>query len=108
MQIDQEAMENALMYLTQTDEDFARLKALVNGLERQVKTIKAMAFKASRETSVSAKEQDAYASGEYQNHLRKIEIAEREMLEFQERRNTAVTTIDCWRSLNAARSRGMM
>ena len=108
MRIDQEKMEEALQFLSESDEEYASLRALVQGLDRQTRTIKAIAFERAREGSAAAKEQAAYASIQYREHLQKIELAERECLILQERRNTAVTTIDCWRSLNAARNRGMM
>lgn len=107
MQIDQTKMEEALQFLATTDEDYARLRALANGLDRQLKTIKALAFRASREQSVGAREHDACCNPMYTEHLKKIEVVETEFYTLHERRNTAVVTIDCWRSLNAARNRGM-
>lgn len=99
-------MEKALEFLATTDEEYARLRALTSGLDRQLKTIKALAFRASRESSATAREQEAACSPMYTEHLKKIELAETEFYTLHERRNTAVTLIDCWRSLNAARNRG--
>jgi hypothetical protein len=104
--VTQAKMEECLMFLASTDDEYGRLRALVNGLERQTKTIKALAFRGSRESSVAAKEQDAYCSPAYVEHIKKIEIAEREMLILGEQRNTQTTWIDCWRSVNKAQYQG--
>lgn len=107
MVVDQAKMEEALEFLATTDQEYARLRALANGLDRQLKTIRALAFRAAnRESSVAAREHEACGNPMYTEHLRKIEMVETEFYTLHERRNTAVVTIDCWRSLNAARNRG--
>ena len=52
MRIDQEQMENSLFYLASTDEEYARARTYFNGLDRQLKTVKALAFRTSDESSV--------------------------------------------------------
>lgn len=106
--VTQEKMEECLIYLSDTDDEYARLRALVNGLDRQTRTIKAVAFRNSREPTAAAKEQAAYCSPDYIEHLKKIEIAEREMLTLGEKRNTRTTWIECWRSVNKAYRQGMV
>jgi len=106
MQITNEKMEETVLFLSQTDQEMARLKALTNGLDRQTKTIKAQAFMRSGESSVSAREQAAYLSPDYRRHLERLNEAEYEMMTLQEQRNTAIVVIDCWRSLNASRRAG--
>ena len=107
MRITTDEMEKAVLYLSETDEELARRKAYFSGLDRQTKSIKAMAFMRSNESSVTAREQAAFVSPPYRQHLDQIQIAEQEYLTLHEKRATAVITIDCWRSLNAARSRGI-
>ena len=96
------------MFLAESDENYAKAKSLHEGLVNQLKTIKAIAFGRSMASSASAKEQDAYRSRDYQYHLEKIERASVDYLTLQAKRYTAATVIDCWRSLNAARSRGQI
>lgn len=104
--ITQERMEKAVMFLSETDQELARRKAYFNGLDRQTKTVKAMAFMRSGESSVTAKEQAALVSPAYRDHLQRVTEAEQEFLTLNEQRHTEVIVIDCWRSLNAARNRG--
>jgi hypothetical protein len=108
MEINQARMEQALMNLTESDEQIAKAKALVNGLNNYAKVIKAMQFQRSPGKSVGEKEQFAMCSPAYTAHLDKIQTAEYDYFLLNERRNTETLIIDCWRSLNAARSRGMM
>lgn len=104
--ISQDRMEKALTYLAETDEPYARARALVNGLERQKSVIKAEATRRIKDGTQGAKEAMAYTSMEYQHHIAKIEAAETEMLLIQAKRDTEKTVIDCWRSLNASRRQG--
>ena len=106
MAINQDDMERAVEYLANSDEDYARAKALYDGLMEQRKVVKAKAFLRSREGPQTAKEQDAYASQAYQEHLQKIEVANLEYLTLHTKRSTETIVIDCWRSLNAARRKG--
>lgn len=101
-------MEKALTYLAETDEPYARVRALVAGLERQKTTIKAQAFRRAKDGPVSQKEAIATTSHEYQEHLKSIEVAEIEMFIMQNKRGTEHAVIDCWRSLNAARNKGQI
>lgn len=108
MQITTEEMEKAVMYLAETDQEMARSKAYFHGLDRQTKTIKAMAFIRSNENSATAREQVALVSPSYREHLERVQNAETEYLTLAEKRATSIVLIDCWRSLNAARNRGSM
>lgn len=108
MNITRDTMERAVAYLAETDEPFARAKALYEGLCEQKKIIKANNYQQSRETTASAREHAAYNSMEYRRHLDKIQDANVDYLLLQARRATQVTVIDCWRSLNAARNKGQI
>ncbi len=108
MQITTEEMEKNVMYLAETDAEMARSKAFFHGLDRQTKTIKAMQFMRSNESSATAREQAALVSPSYREHLVRVQDAETDYLTLAEKRATAIVLIDCWRSLNAARNRGSM
>ena len=106
--INRESMETNLQFLANTDVNYARAKTLYDGLMEQRKTIKANCFIRSGDKSATAKEQAAYSMPDYVMHLRKIETAQLEYLTLQAQRSTASIVIDCWRSLNAARTKGMI
>lgn len=108
MEITKEAMERAVNFLAETDVEYARAKTLFDGLSEERKTVKAQIFMRSGQTSATAKENDAYSSIPYKNHLKKIETAQISYLTLQAQRNTQVTIIECWRSLNAARNKGQI
>jgi hypothetical protein len=106
MKITLEEMENAVEYLAMTDSEYARAKSYYEGLSEQKKIVKAQAFLRSSQSAQTAKEQDAYASQIYREHIAKMEAAHLEYLTIEANRQTATIKIDCWRSLNAARNRG--
>ena len=106
MQINQDEMEKALYFLSTTDDEYARAKSYFFALERELKTIAAIEFNKA-DGSASARKEIVPMTQGYQDHLSKMQDAEYTYLLLQQKRNTAATTIDCWRSLNAARSRGM-
>ena len=108
MHITTELMEEMVLFLSQSDQEMARTKALFNGLDRQTKIIKAMQFTRSQEKSQGAREQAAYVSPPYREHIEKLQIAENAYLELMERRSTSIVIIDCWRSLNSARAKGVL
>lgn len=108
MNIDRERMEQAVDYLARTDLEYARARALYEGFTEQRKVVKARQFSQSRASSMTGKEQDAYNSMHYQQHLQKIQDAHIEYLTLQAKRATETTIIDCWRSLNAARNKGQI
>lgn len=105
-EINQTVMEEALLFLSGSDVDYARAKSLYDGLSEQRKVVKAGLFLRSGQSSASAKEQDAYSSNGYKQHLIKMETAQIAFLTLQAQRTTSAITIDCWRSLNAARAKG--
>lgn len=108
MEITQVRMEEALDYLSSTDQDYARVRALYEGLSEQRKVVKSQAFLHSGASSAAAREQEAYNSMAYVQHLQKMEMAHVEMLTLQAKRSTECIIIDCWRSLNAARNKGQI
>lgn len=103
-----ERMEAAILYLCRTDEALAKARARYNGLKEQCSTIKALAYQRSLSTVAAQKAQDAAASEQYRHHLATLEQAEYDYLLLATRRQTELAIIDCWRSLNAAKNKGML
>ncbi len=108
MRIDRDRMEQAVMYLADTDQPYANAKALYDGLCEQKKIVKANHFVRCGATTASAREAESYNSMEYRSHLSKIQDANAEYLLLLAKRQTECTIIDCWRSLNAARNKGQI
>lgn len=108
MSITENDMEAALEFLADSDEKWAMARSLYEGLNEQKKTVKAVAFMRSNESAQTAKEQDAYASQAYKEHLMQMQMAQLEYLTLDAHRLTATMRIECWRSLNASRRRGVI
>ncbi len=104
-EITQDRAEKAITYLAETDVDCARAKALLEGLTRQEKTVKAVAF-LSAEGKVAERTARAESCAEFTGHSRKIEDATLDFETLRNRRNTAAMVIEMWRSLNANQRRG--
>ena len=103
-----ERVERSVSFLCDSDIDYANAKALYDGLTEQRKTVKAQIFLRSGQKTVDAKNADSYSSEVYKRHLQKIETAQVNYLTLQAQRSTAAIIIDCWRSLNSARSKGQI
>ena len=103
--IDYNAADNAIKYLVQTDDDFARAKTLSDALYEQKKTIQALQFlKASG--SAAERTQKALASEAYQDHLKKISDAQMDFETLRNKRISQVSVIDMWRSVNSNQRKG--
>jgi len=101
-------MEKAVIYLSRTDDQLAAAKARFNGLKETAKVVKALAYQRSLNAVAAQKEQDAISSPQYREHLAKMEAAELDYLLLATKRETEIVIIDCWRSLNAARTKGLI
>jgi len=98
-------MEKALTYLAETDERAAKAKALSDGMTEQRKTIKAMVYLQATGTN-GEREQKAYASQSYKDHLEKMESTSIDWEILKNKRKTEELIVDAWRSLNANRRQG--
>lgn len=103
--ISEERLTKSLKYLAETDEPCAKAKALLTGLEEQLKTVFGMAFLSAAGT-VDERKSRAYVSEAYKDHLKKIEDATLEFELMRNKRITESTVIECWRSMNANRRVG--
>lgn len=103
--VTKERLEKALKYLAHTDDQAARAKAYLAGLEEQKKTIYAIEFN-KQQGGVEVSKNLALQSGAYQEHLKKIEEA---IYDFELLRNKRITEsliVEVWRSENANRRKG--
>jgi len=105
--VSEERLTKALKYLAETDEECARARALVKGLEEQRKTVKALAYLEAEGTNTDRQEK-AYASSEYTEHIARLEnaIADYELL--ANKRSTEALIVEVWRSEGANRRRGTL
>lgn len=97
--------ETALNYLVATDAEFARAKALFDGLSEQKKTIAALEY-GKLSGSAAEKNQQALASEPYQSHTKAIRDAQIEFETLRAKRGTNITIIDMWRSVNSNQKKG--
>ena len=101
-----EDAEKALDYLKETDEPEAKLKASVEYYKEKKKMIIADMIGASSESSVSAKEHEAYRSTAYNQWLNDYKSAVVEYNIMHNRRLSAALQIEMWRSINANQRTG--
>lgn len=97
--------EKALNFMVNSDEEFARAKTFSDALYEQKKTIQAIQFLKSS-GSAAERTQKALASEEYQDHLKKIKDAQLDFEVLRNKRNSNISIIDMWRSVNSARQKG--
>ena len=103
--IDYNDAEKALEFLKSCDVEFARRKALYEGLDDQKKTVEALAFMKA-EGSAAERSQRAKASDMYQDHIKDLHDARLEFETMRNQRQTAVLQIDMWRSVNSNMKKG--
>jgi len=101
----EEKVERALPFLRDTDEEHAKAKARVKGLERKEKTIKAVKFLDAHGSSVAEKEAVVHASNEYKQWTEDYENAVYDEQILANKRKRAELTIEVWRSVNASYKR---
>ena len=103
--IDYNDAEKAIKYLVATDEELGRAKTLYDGLYDQKKTIQAIQFlKATG--SAAERTQRALASDEYIGHLLIIKDAQIEFEILRNKRQSQISVIDMWRSVNSNQRKG--
>jgi hypothetical protein len=97
--------DKAIKYLVATDEELARVKTLYEALYEQKKTIQAIEFLAAS-GSAAERTQKALASDEYIKHLGMIKDAQIEFEILRNKRQSQVSVIDMWRSVNSNQRKG--
>lgn len=98
-------IQKALTYLSETDEPYAKARALVKGREQARKTVKAIGFMDAKGT-MAEKEAAAYSTPEYLEIINKYEEAVYDEALMHNKRTTEALIIEVWRSENANRRSG--
>jgi hypothetical protein len=101
---EQEA-DAASQRLVDTAREYGVKKATALMAERNLKRVKALAMKASSETSAAAQEREAYASDQYKAAMDAEWKATVEFETLKAEREGLAMRVDFWRSVNA-RQRG--
>jgi len=98
--------EKALGYLAETEEEYARLKALVKYAPDRLKMYLATLMTDCEEKSATAKKTYAEAHPEYENTVNSFETVSMEFFEIDERRKRANMTIEMFRSVHSSLKKG--
>lgn len=106
MNVTDDRCDKALKYLISTDEGAAIAKSYMLGVEKQEKTILAVAMLESQEKTAGLREAEARASDEYQVWQKSYENAVLDYEHLRNKRNSESLVIECWRSINANRRKG--
>jgi hypothetical protein len=97
--------ESALLYLRDTDEEFAVAKARVFGLDKTEKVILAEEFLNGAGT-VDQRKSQALTSEKYADWQKSHEDAVLDFNILYAKRTTKAAYLECWRSVFSARRRG--
>jgi hypothetical protein len=100
-------VEDALKFLAETDEQEAKLKALVEKTKEKMKSVFKIVAAASSGT-VLEKEGKAYKHPDYESSADAHFTAIAQHQQLMNERKRQVLIIDVWRSLNAARNKGQI
>jgi len=103
--VDEARVQRALDYLIKTDEEFAKAKSYMEGIDRQEKSILAAEFLKS-EGSIEVRKAVAATSEAYKNwqEYNKQAVLDYEIM--RNKRNTADLIIELYRTLCANRRKG--
>ena len=97
--------ESALLYLRDTDEEFAVAKARLFGLDKTEKVILAEGYLDAAGT-VDEKKSQALTSAKYADWQKSHEDAVLDFNLLYAKRTTKAAYLECWRSVYSARKRG--
>lgn len=100
--VTEDKVSKALIYLAQTDEEFAKARGLVTSLQAKEKTVLATEFLKS-DGPVAEREAKARTSEAYKEWLTAHENAVYDYETMRVKRTTGATIIDVWRTLEASR-----
>ena len=106
--ITENSVYQALNYMGETDETYARSRANMEWLKHQSKVVYSMAAMESSETTVKGRECDAETSKAYQEAMRKWTDSIYDYHLIASKRKRAETTIDLFRTLSATRRTGVV
>ena len=101
--------EKALHYLGETDVEFGKAKANMNGSKERLKTEYARAYlQTNNADKVDERKSHAYISNCYGMALKAFEDSTLDFEILKNKRLRAELTIEMWRSINSAKSKGVM
>jgi hypothetical protein len=101
MSIDQERAAGAVEYLINSAAEYGAARADAIRAEAMLRVVKALAMKSSDERSAAAQEREAYASEPYLRAVDDLFDAVKAAETLKAQRESAVATIETWRSLNS-------
>jgi hypothetical protein len=99
--ISDDTVDKALEWLSQNAQKAAKARAERIFLEGYTKHLVAKLARASEASSVSGKEQEAYASHEYLEHLEAVRITVEADEHLRWLQSTADAKLEAWRTYNA-------
>ncbi|MEW8119893.1 MAG: hypothetical protein AB2792_22250 [Candidatus Thiodiazotropha sp.] len=103
--INEDRLQKALVYLAETDEEAAKARAYMIGLEKNEKTIIGIEYLKTQgtvpERDARARKSEAYEQwkSDYENAVADYEL-------YRNKRHTEELIVEVWRSENANRRRG--
>ena len=97
-----------LMYLGETDKEIARAKADVEFQKHKVKIVLSESYLEKSNGSVRDREAAGMVSSEYGEAVRIYRDSIYTLELVRARRMQCELTIECWRSINSARSKGII
>lgn len=104
--ITEKRLEEALKYLSDTDENYAKYSSGLEYLKDLSKRDKAMHIINNQEdNTISLKEHRYYASEEYQKHIIEKQALAEQVSIIENKRAKECLIIDVWRTLEASRRR---
>ena len=106
MTVSIDRMEKALVYLAETDELAATLKADTERMEYKAKAVKDAIFRRIQDGSVADRQAIAGASEEYAAAMEAYFTALARSEHVRNKRSTEAIVIECWRSINSSRNKG--
>jgi hypothetical protein len=106
MEYNDETVDKALAYLAKTDERCAKAKALVEFLAESRKSVKADLYLSATGSSSAEREQFAYASDGYKDHLEKYQAAVYDHELIRNTRDRMKLIIEVWRTKQANQRMG--
>jgi hypothetical protein len=104
--IDETKAENAVMYLRDSAEAYAKYRGHVLYCDAALRRVKSMQM-LGKEGTIAMLEAAAYASDEYHQAMKDLENATCDMERIKALRESAVFAIEMFRSTNSARKQGL-
>jgi hypothetical protein len=102
--ISEKRLEEALGYISNTDEEQAKLSAGLDYLKDKAKRDKALhVLNNSEDNSITMKEQRYYASDSYKTHIEEKQALAEKVNSLDNKRDKEQLIIDVWRTLEASR-----